>query len=91
MSQINLRLSNELRRTAEKFAKQHGYKSIQELAKEALREKLFEKESLMETLDIISDKKLVENIRQSMEDVRKGRLISGDELQRRWKARHATK
>jgi len=91
MSQINLRLPNELRRTAEKFAKQHGYKSIQELTKEALREKLFEKESLKETLDIMSDKNLVEGIRRSMEDVRKGRVVSWNELQRRWKARHAPK
>lgn len=91
MSQINLRLPNELKKTAERFAKRHGYKSIQDLAKEALREKLYEKESLKETFDIMTNRKLVENIRESMKDVRKGRLISERELQRRWKASHAQK
>ena len=91
MSQINLRLPDELKKTAERFAKRHGYTSIQELTKDALREKLFEKESLKETLEIMSNKKIVENIQQSMEDVRKGRVISVKELQRRWKAKHAEK
>lgn len=91
MSQVNLRLPEELRKTAEKFAKEHGYKSIQELAKEALREKIFEKESLKETLEIIKNEKLMESIRHSREDVRKGKVISWKELQRRWKAKHAKK
>ena len=76
---------------AEKFAKQHGYKSIQELAKEALREKIFERESLKETLEIMSNRNLVQMIKKSKEDLRKGRVVSWEELQRRWKARHAKK
>ena len=91
MSQVNLRLPDELRKTAERFAKQHGYKSIQELAKEALREKIYEKESLKETLEIMSNKKLMASIERSREDVRKGRVISWEELQKRWKTKHAKK
>ena len=91
MSQINLRLPEELRRTAEKFAKKHGYNGIQELTKEALREKIFEKESLKETLEIMNNKKLMASIERSREDVRKGRIISWEELQKRWKAKHAKK
>ena len=37
MSQLNLRLPEDLKRMAEKFAKRHGYKNIQELAKESIR------------------------------------------------------
>lgn len=91
MSQINLRLPEELKKIAERFAKQHGYTSIQELAKEALREKVFEKESLEETLDIMSNKKLVREIKKSREDLAKGKIISWKELQRRWKTTHAKK
>lgn len=91
MGQINLRLPEELRKTAERFAKEHGFKGIQELAKEALREKIFEKESLKETLEIMSNKRLAESIKKSREDLAKGKIISWKELQRRWKAVHAKK
>ena len=91
MSQINLRLPDELKKTAEKFAKQHGYKGIQELAKDALREKIFEKESLKETIEILGNKNLMASIEQSNEDVRRGRLVSWEEMQERWKAKHAQK
>lgn len=89
MTQINLRLPDELKKTAEKFAKQHGYTGIQELAKEALREKIFEKESLRETIEILNDKKLMASIQESGEDIRSGRLVSWEEMQARWKAKHA--
>ena len=88
MSQINLRLSEDLRRTAAKFAKQHGYKSLQELAREALRMKVYEKESLKETLDIMKNKELMASIARSREDVKKGRVItfsSVKELRKRYK------
>lgn len=42
-SQINLRLSEDLKKAAEKYAKLHKYKNLQELAKEAIREKVIEK------------------------------------------------
>jgi len=41
--QINLRLPKELKKIAEKYAKAHKYKNLQELATEAVREKVMEK------------------------------------------------
>ncbi len=41
--QINLRLSEELRKVAERYAKSHKFKNLQELATEAIREKVMEK------------------------------------------------
>lgn len=41
--QINLRLSEELKRAAQKYVKVHNYKNLQELAKEAIREKIMER------------------------------------------------
>ncbi len=76
MSQINLRLPEELRKEAEKYAYKHGYKNLQELAKEAIRSKVFDVESVKETIDIMSNKELVKSIKRSREDVRKGRVIS---------------
>ena len=43
MRQINLRLPEEMRKLAERYAKLHGYKNLQELAKVAIREKIMEK------------------------------------------------
>ena len=40
MRQINLRLPDDLRKKAEKFVEAHGYKNIQELAKESMRMKI---------------------------------------------------
>ena len=37
MSQINLRLPDELKKMAERYARRYGYRSIQELAKESIR------------------------------------------------------
>jgi len=39
-TQINLRLPGNLRRTAEKYAKKHHYKNLQELTADAIREKV---------------------------------------------------
>ncbi len=91
MSQINLRLSEELKKEAEKYAHRHGYKNIQEFAKEAIRTKVFEKESIKETLEIMKDKSLIKSIKRSREDVRKGRVISWKELQKRWEKQHGKK
>ena len=40
MPQLNLRLPEDLKKMAEKFAKHHGYKNLQELAKESIRMKI---------------------------------------------------
>jgi len=43
MRQINLRLPEELRKKAEKYARRNGYRNIQELAKEAIRMRVNER------------------------------------------------
>ena len=43
MRQINLRLPEDMRKMAQSYAKLHGFKNIQELAKIAIREKVMEK------------------------------------------------
>jgi len=45
-------------------------------------------DSIIETLDIMRNKALMEEIKRSREDV-KNRLISWKELQKRWKKEHA--
>jgi len=39
-TQINVRIQNNLFKSAQEFAKTNGYKNVQELMKEALREKI---------------------------------------------------
>ena len=88
MTQINIRLPEEFRKTAEQYAKKHGYKSLQELTKEALRMKIYDEESIKETLAIMKNKELMASIAQSREDVRKGRVLtfsSVRELRKRYK------
>lgn len=41
--QINLRLPEDLKKIAEKYAKVHKYRNLQELATESIREKVMEK------------------------------------------------
>lgn len=41
--QINLRLPEDLKKAAERYAKLHKYRNLQELATEAVREKIMEK------------------------------------------------
>ncbi len=38
--QINLRLPEDLKKAAEKYAKSHNYRNLQELATDAIREKV---------------------------------------------------
>lgn len=40
--QLNLKLSRNLLKAAEQYAKNYGYRNIQELTAETLREKIFE-------------------------------------------------
>lgn len=89
--QINLRLPSELRKVAEKYAKRHGYKSLQELAQDALRMKIYDEESTKETLDIMKNKELMKSIARSREDLRRGKVVSWEELQERWNKEHAKK
>ena len=45
VKQINLKMSNNLHFVAENYAKNFGFRNIQELIAESLREKIFEKNS----------------------------------------------
>jgi len=74
--QINLRLPEEMRRTAEKYARSHGFKNIQELATVAIREKVMEHDYD----DIFTPKEIGLIDRLIDVSVRKGRLVSKDEL-----------
>lgn len=59
--QINLKLPDNLVAAAESYAKNYGYRNIQELASESLREKVFENNEFDENF---SDKEieLVDNL-----------------------------
>ena len=43
-AQINLRLPDDLRKAAKRYAKAHKYKNLQELVSEAMREKVMERQ-----------------------------------------------
>ena len=58
-TQINVRLPEKMLVSAQMYAKKHGFGTIQELIKEAMREKLFEEQTISkEELSLV--KKLVE-------------------------------
>lgn len=74
--QLNLRLPEELRKAAERYAKVHKYKNLQELATEAMREKIMEK-----NYDENFTPKEIELIDRLIDaSIRKGELVSKDEL-----------
>ena len=61
--QINIRLSDEMLALAKQYSEKNGFSSIQELIKETLREKLFEKPeitreelSLVKKLAVVCEK-----------------------------------
>jgi len=47
--QLNLKMSKNLLDAAERYAKEFGYRNVQELAAESIREKIFEKNEFDET------------------------------------------
>jgi 3-dehydroquinate dehydratase len=53
--QINLKLSKNLAEAARRYAEIYGYRNIQELANESIREKVFENNEFDETF---SDKEI---------------------------------
>ena len=74
--QINLRLPDDMKKMAEKYARSHGFKNIQELAKTAIREKIMEKE-----YDESFTPKEVELIDRLVDSsISKGRLATEKEL-----------
>ena len=76
VKQINLKLPENLNFAAEQYAKNFGFRNIQELVAESLREKIFEKNEFDETFseDEIS---LIDCL---IERVTKEKFVSEDEL-----------
>ena|SRR3989338_8963861 len=77
--QINLKLSRELLEAAQSYAKNFGYRNVQELAAESMREKVFEKNEFDESF---SDKdiELVDSLIEL--SLKKGNLVSEEELKK---------
>jgi len=77
--QINLKISKELLEAAQRYARNFGYRNIQELAAESMREKIFEKNEYDETF---SDKEieLVDSLIGL--SLKKGDLVSEEELRK---------
>ncbi len=74
--QINLRLPENLKKVAERYAKVHKFKNLQELATEAIREKVMEK-----NYDESFTPKEIELIDRIIDvSIRKGKILSKDEL-----------
>lgn len=75
--QINLKLSPNLIKAAESYAKNFGFKNIQELAATSIREKVLEQNRFDETF---SEKELtlIDNIIET--SIEKKPLISEEEL-----------
>lgn len=74
--QINLRLTENLKKVAERYAKLHRYRNLQELATEAIREKVTEKnydESFTEKEIELVDRLITATLK-------KGEFISKKEL-----------
>jgi len=75
--QINVKLSKNLYFAAESFAETYGYRNIQELTTESLREKIFEKNNFDESF---SEKEI--NLIDSLieKSIKKKNLASEEEL-----------
>ncbi len=75
--QINLKLPKNLLEAANSYAKSYGYRNIQELAAESLRERVFEDNEFDESFS----EKEIELIDSLIElSVKKKKLISEEEL-----------
>lgn len=76
--QINLKLSKNLAEAARKYAEIYGYRNIQELASESIREKVFEDNEFDETfsdkeidlIDSLIDKSRVKKVFVSEEEIK---------------------
>ena len=76
--QVNLRLPSQLKKAAEKYAKTHNYRNLQELATEAIREKVMEK-----NYDESFTPKEIELIDSLIDaTIKKGALISEKEFRK---------
>ncbi|MBS3157051.1 hypothetical protein J4442_02650 [Candidatus Woesearchaeota archaeon] len=77
MKQINLKLPDNLLKAANNYVENFGFRNIQELATESIREKVFEKNEYDETFS----EKEVELIEKLLEvSIKKGKLVSEEEV-----------
>jgi len=77
--QINLKLSKNLIEAARKYAEAYGYKNIQELASESIREKVFEVNEFDETLSD-NEIELIDSL--ISKSIKKKAFVSEDELKK---------
>ncbi len=77
MKQINLKLPEKLVKAAERYAENFGYRNIQELAAESIREKLFEKNMYDENFSK-EEIELIDRLISS--SIKRGRIVSEEEL-----------
>ena len=84
--QINLKLSKSLLEAAQSYARNFGYRNIQELASESLREKVFEQNEFDENVT----EEEAELIDQLIElSVQKGDVVSEEQLYKALRTRRA--
>ena len=77
VKQINLKMPENLRLAAENYAKSFGFRNIQELIAESLREKIFEKNSYD---DSFSDGEIAFIDSLIERSIARGDIISREEL-----------
>jgi len=77
IKQINLKLPKNLIDAAERYAKNFGFRNIQELAAASMREKIFEKNVFDETFNE-KEIELIDNLIEL--SIKKGELVSEEEL-----------
>lgn len=77
MKQINLKIPLSLYEVAQKYVENFGFRNIQDLATESMREKIFERDEYDETFSKEEIKLVDELIRTSIE---KRKFISEAEL-----------
>tara|TARA_Y100000310_G_C20129727_1_gene555306 strand:+ start:327 stop:566 length:240 start_codon:yes stop_codon:yes gene_type:complete len=70
--QINLRLSQKMLTSAQKYARNYGFSTVQEFIKETVREKLFEESLTKKEISLI--KKIIKVSKE------KNLLVSEEEL-----------
>ena len=77
MKQINLKLPDNLLKAAQNYVEHFGFRNIQELATESIREKVFEKNEFDETYSKEEMKLIDELITWS---IKKKKIVSEEEL-----------
>ncbi len=80
--QINVKLSSNLFESAESFAESYGYRNVQDLIAESLREKIFEKSDYDESFS----EKEIELIDKIIEkSLKSGKLVDAKEYFKEFK------